>query len=83
MSHHRRPAVHLRTALAWTLCLSCITLTSRAEEEPQPDAEPAKQNVHLLAMRGAYADLPQSMGLDVTSLLQGPVNQKPFYRLCE
>ena len=23
------------------------------------------------------------MGLDVTSLLQGPVNQKPFYRLCE
>ncbi len=83
MSHHRRPAFCLRSTLAWTLCFTCINLTSHAEEETQPDAKPAKQNVHLLAMRGAYADLPQSMGLDVTSLLQGPVNQKPFYRLCE
>ena len=83
MSHHRRPVLHLQAALAWTLCLASAALTARAEEEPQENAPPAKQNVHLLAMRGAYADLPQSMSLDVTALLQGPVNQKPFYRLCE
>ncbi|MBB76015.1 MAG: signal peptide peptidase SppA [Planctomycetaceae bacterium] len=83
MSHHRRPVLHLQAALAWTLCLANAALTARAEEEPQENAPPAKQNVHLLAMRGAYADLPQSMSLDVTALLQGPVNQKPFYRLCE
>ena len=83
MPRFRRPSPRFTTALTCALCLSCVTLTSRAEDEPQAAPAAVKTHAHLLPIRGTYADLPQAMGLDVTSLLQGAVNQKPFYRLCE
>ena len=83
MTRLKRTLPRVTAVLTCFLCLGYTSRISRAEEEPQADPAPVKQNVHLLSMRGAYADLPQAMGLDVSSLLQGPVNQKPFYRLCE
>ncbi|MAV38254.1 MAG: signal peptide peptidase SppA [Planctomycetaceae bacterium] len=82
----------VRRSAAIAMCalwFTCTALALVADEAPQaadkPEAAPAppKRNTHLLSLRGSYADLPQSMGLDLASLLQGPVNQKPFYRLCE
>ena len=65
------------------LWFACADFAPADEAAAEVAPAPPKHNAHLLRPRGAYADLPQAMGLDLTSLLQGPVSQKPFYRLCE